>query len=76
MRKINRHGLPPLGLTSPYIGFYRGQADAMEAERERLEAWRRRTGQPKKHLLLWLEISVILLVAFGLYLSGFPAWAP
>ncbi len=68
--KNSRHGLPPLELTSPYIGFYRGQADALEAERQRLEAWRRKSGQLKTHILIWLEISVIMLLAFGLYLSG------
>jgi hypothetical protein len=68
--KDSRHGLPPLGLTSPYIGLYRGQADALEAERQRLKTWRRKSGQLKRQLLIWLEISLIMLLAFGLYLSG------
>jgi len=68
--KFYRSSLPRLGLTSPYIGFYRGQEDALEAGRGRLDAWRRKS-QRKRHLILWLEISIILLVAFGLYLTAF-----
>jgi hypothetical protein len=68
--RFSSRGLPRIGLTSPYIGFYHGQADALEAERRRLYDWQRRSA-PKRHLLLWLEISIILLVAFGLYLSAF-----
>jgi hypothetical protein len=68
--KFYRRSLPQTGLTSPYIGFYHGPEDALEVERQRLSYWRRKAA-PKRHLLLWLEISIVLLVAFGLYLSTF-----
>lgn len=68
--KDSRPGLPPPELISPYIVPYRGQADALNEERARLRAWRRRSGQLDRHLLLWLEILLVMLVAFGFYLSG------
>ncbi|MFY9640391.1 MAG: hypothetical protein WCD20_07085 [Rhodomicrobium sp.] len=52
---------------SPYaFGSYAKQADALQAERQRLKAWRRKSGQSRH--TLWLEILLLLAVAVGLYL--------
>ncbi len=54
---------------SPYaFGSYGKQAEALEAERQRLKAWRRKSGQPGHSL--WLEILLLLAVAAGLCLTG------
>ncbi len=68
--KDNPIGPHPQQSRSPYtFGAYEKKAGALEAERQRLAVWRRKSGQPPVHSL-WLEISIFLALAAGLYLTG------
>ncbi len=61
---------PPHELGSPYIGLYLGQADALEAERQRLLDWRHKLSGGRKRFPLRLAVLVLMAVAAGLYLIG------
>ncbi|MGO9173801.1 MAG: hypothetical protein ACLP7P_17810 [Rhodomicrobium sp.] len=66
----NPRGPPPHKLRSPYIGSYRGQPDALEAERQRLADWQHKLEGANSRFPMWLAVLLFAAVIAGIYLIG------